>query len=273
MIVLAILAAIVLAIYYSFRYRFSSRRLTHLVQAQKSLEAVLAAYRRGDYQTALREAEGLKKGSSKTLEYCFFRGSMLYELGKLPEAEATIRKAIPMTKDPRSLALTWEKLGYILMEQGRYADAIPCFETCVRIWSDRGCGHRAIAEAELRQGAIQEALSRARHAVEIDRKAQALTPQIHNLNLGESLATLAWAVAEDSRDPAAVEQLLAEAFPLCGEDAKPLLAQLHYHAGRAHAALGLTDKSAYHFRQAAALDPQGNFGRLAQASTAAPASR
>jgi hypothetical protein len=83
------------------------------------------------------------------------------------------------------------------------------------------------------------------------------------------LATLAWAVAVQSADAAEVERQLQEAFPLVGAEYKPIRAHLHYLAGVAYSALGTTDareKSARHFQQAAAGDPEGNFGRLAQAA-------
>ncbi len=83
--------------------------------------------------------------------------------------------------------------------------------------------------------------------------------------LGEDLAVLAWAVAANSGEAREVESLLAEAFQLCGTKSKPILAQFHYHAGRAYEALKLLEKSREHFRQAIEIDPQGNFGRLARA--------
>jgi hypothetical protein len=59
--------------------------------------------------------------------------------------------------------------------------------------------------------------------------------------------------------------MLTEAFALCGTKTKPILAQLHYHAGRTHSALKNAEKSRAHFRQATEIDPQGIFGRLARA--------
>ena len=76
---------------------------------------------------------------------------------------------------------------------------------------------------------------------------------------------LAWAVAASSGNVREVESLLEEAFLLCGDDTKPILAQLHYHAGRAYAALNMPEKSRDHLRQATEADPQGIFGRLSRA--------
>jgi hypothetical protein len=57
--------------------------------------------------------------------------------------------------------------------------------------------------------------------------------------------------------------LLAKAFPLCGTKTKPILAQIHYHAGKAYETLKMQEKAGDHFRQAMEIDPHGIFGRLA----------
>jgi tetratricopeptide (TPR) repeat protein len=269
--ILLLFVAIIAFVYYSIRIRRSRRNLGRAMRATKALDDMLDSYRRGDFQAVLRKSEALKDGSTKTAAYCFFRGKALYQLGRLAEAEASLQEARSLEQDERRVALSTEALGYALLEQQRYADAVACFESCIRIWPDRGCGHRAVAEAMLRQGKAADAVVRARRAAAIDRNAQALSDEIHNLNLGEALATLAWAVAADSGDASEVTNLVAEALPLCGNDNKPILGQLHYYAGRAYGALGIAESSADHFEQAIAADPQGNYGRLARAAAASAA--
>jgi tetratricopeptide (TPR) repeat protein len=233
-----------------------------------ALELVIAAYREGDYETALQKTEALKLGFSKTAEYCFLRGSMLHHLGRFHEAEASLREGLPLEENPSQKALVYNTLASVFMDQGRYPEAIAFFENAGRAWPDRGANHRGIAEVWLRQGReLPEALDHARQAVEIDRQASGMKKEVLDSRLGEDLAVLAWAVAENCHDIHEVEQLLAEAFPLCGTKSKPILAQTHYHAGRAYQALNLPEKSREHFRQAVETDPQGNFGRLAREVT------
>jgi tetratricopeptide (TPR) repeat protein len=269
--ILLLFVAIIAFVYYSIRIRQSRKKLGRAVRATKALDDMLDSYRRADFEAVLRKSEALKDGSAKTAAYCFFRGKALYQLGRLVEAEASLQEARSLEQDDRRIALSSEALGYALLEQQRYAEAIAYFESCIRIWPDRGCGHRAVAEAMLRQGKAADAVVRARRAAAIDRHAQALTDEIHNLNLAEALATLAWAVAADSGDAPEVMRLVAEALPLCGGDNKPILGQLHYHAGRAYAALGIAERSAEHFERASAADPQGNYGRLARAAASSAA--
>jgi tetratricopeptide (TPR) repeat protein len=271
--VLLIGIVVSLLIYHSIWYwgHRGHRMIARGTKTIGALDAVTASYRAGDYQTALQQAEGLKHGFSKTPEYCFFRGSLLHQLGRFPEAEASLREGLSLETEARSQALVSNVLGTVLMDMERYPEAISCFEDSIRAWPDRGVGHREIAEAWLRQGReLPEALARARRAVEIDRASPALSAETHDLRVGEDLALLAWAEAANSSDVQQVDSLLAEAFPLCANAAKMVQAQQHYYAGRAYSALQLLEKAAEHFLQARTVDPQGQFGRLAAAMTQAP---
>ena len=193
---------------------------------------------------------------------------MLHQLGRFDDAEASLREGLPLEENPSQKALVYNTLASVFMDQGRYPEAIAFFENAGRAWPDRGANHRGIAEVWLRQGReLPEALDHAHQAVEIDRQASGMKREALDSRLGEDLAVLAWAVAENSHDLHEVEKLLAEAFLLCGTKSKPILAQTHYHAGRAYQALNLPEKSREHFRQAVQADPQGNFGRLAREVT------
>lgn len=259
-----VFGAFLLSVYFRTRFEANRRSLRRGPQSLDGLQKVLDAYRGGHYESGLALTEGLKDGAATT-EYFLYRGKMLYQLGQLKEAEASLRESLSLERDKRRSSLVQEALGYVLVELERFNEAIDCFETSGQLWPDRGCAQRAIAEALLRRGgASAEALARARRGANIEDSTQATNAEIHNLNWSEALSTLAWAVAEHSKDTAEVERLLAEALPLCGNESRPIRAQLHYHAGRAYAALGLKEKSAWHFEQAAAIDPRGNYGRLAR---------
>ena len=257
-------AALLLCFYFKMHVQSSRRQRREGRQSLDGLQKVLDAYRCGDYESGLVLVEGLKEGPANA-EYCYFRGRMLYQLGQFKDAEGTLREALSLEKDKRRVALAQEALGGVLVELERYKEAIDCFETSAHLWSDRTCAHQAIAEALLRRGgASAEALAKARRGANIDHSTQSMSSEIHNLNWSEALATLAWAVAEHSEDASEVERLLAEALPLCGNESRPVRAQLYYHAGRAYAALGQREKSTRHFEQAAGIDPHGNYGRLAR---------
>jgi tetratricopeptide (TPR) repeat protein len=277
-ILLLIVLAILLRLALQFWSRKGHRAIARGIRTISAINGVMAAYREGDYETGLQKAEGLKQGFTKTAEYCFFRGSMLHHLCRLEESEASLREGLPLEEEPSRRALVYNTLAEVLMDQGRYPEAIAFYENAGRAWPDRGGNHRGIAKVWLRQRReFAEALEHARQAVEIDRKASGLKKEALDTRLGEDLATLAWAVAANaslqsapqssaSSAAAEVESLLKEAFQLCDARTKPILAQIHYQAGKAYEALAMKEKTSENFRRAAELDPKGTYGRLARAS-------
>lgn len=257
--------ALAVLLYYVIWGRKGSGVIVREIRMMLAVKSVMAAYRAGDYVLALQKAERLRDGTSKTPEYCFFRGAMLHKLGQLSEAETSLREGLPLEADDRRKALVYNTLAEVLMDQERFTESIAFFESAGRAWPDRGSNHRGIAEVWLRQGReFSEALDHARQAVEIDRSATGMKKEALDQRLGEDLAVLAWAVAANSGGAHEVESLLTEAFSLCAKT-NPILGQVHYHAGRAYAALQMMEKGHEHFRQAAQIDPQGIFGRLARA--------
>jgi tetratricopeptide (TPR) repeat protein len=239
----------------------------------RTLQAQLAAYRRGDYEGQLKVIEAFRVGKSEPGHYLFFRGSACYQLGRLPEAELALRRSLAMETNAQLRTVCRDELGRVLMEQGRWEDAEACFQQCIVDWPKRGSAHRAMAELSLRSGREKEAaLSAARQAEALDRTASLgvskLGQEEHNVNLSESLAVLAWALAATRFGAEAVEAALKEAFELCPETTKPIRAELHYFAGRAYAGLGNESESRRHFHRALEVDPIGNYGRLAGSAMA-----
>jgi tetratricopeptide (TPR) repeat protein len=233
------------------------------------LRAQLAAYRRGDYQAQLKIIEGFRIKGSESPYYFFVHGVACFELGRLEEAEQAIRRSASMETNPVLRVLCRDELGRVLMEQGRWDEAEACFRDCIVESPNRGGGHRSMAELLLRRGERnQAALDAARLAVVAYRGEKVplgdLGKENHDLNLSESLAFLAWALAENQADPGEVEGALNEAFALCGESTRPVVAELHFCAGQAYTALGNMADSSRHFQCAIDIDPIGNYGRLSR---------
>jgi tetratricopeptide (TPR) repeat protein len=231
---------------------------------QSPMKAVMAAYRAGDYETALQKAERLKNGTLKTHPYCFMRGALLHRQGRFGEAEASLREAMALEADSRQTALVYDVLATVMMDVGRFPEAITFFGNAGHIWPEYGSSQRGIAETWLRQGRESPAaLEHARQAVEIDKRAAGMTREVLDTRLGEDLAVLAWAVAANSGNIGEVDSLAAESSRLCGSKSKPILGQINYHAGRAYEAIGIPKKAGDHFHRAMQADPHGIFGRLA----------
>src|ERR1700746_3406150 len=237
-IILILLAAIVVRALVWFWAHKGHRQIARGMRTISAIDAIMAVDRGCVYENGLQTNEALKDTYNplkKSAEYCFFRGTMLHHLGRLEEAEASLREGLPLEEDPRQRALVYNTIASVLMDQGRFPEAIAFFENAGSAWPDRGSSHRGVAEVWLRQGReFPEALQHARQAVEIDRAASGMKKEALDTRLGEDLATLAWAVAANSTMAAnqgattEVESLLAESFKLCGPKTKPILAQIHY---------------------------------------------
>jgi len=230
-------------------------------------QAMMSAYRSGDYVTALDKTEGLRSGTEKTAPYYFFRGALLRQLGRLQEAEDALRESLFLERHSQQRALALNTLASVLLERQRFAESIAFYELASRAWPDRGASLRGIAEVLLHEGRdFAKALEMARRAVEIDRRAEGLPKDLLNQRLGEDIAVLAWASATNGVDSEQVASMLAESIGLCEGSSVPTQAQLHYHAGSAYMALRKTNDSRRHFAKAAEIDPQGSFGRMARAA-------
>jgi tetratricopeptide (TPR) repeat protein len=241
------------------------RPIAKAIRLRRALNATMAAYRDADYETGLLKAEALKDGENRTPQYCFFRGSMLHRLGRFSDAEAALREGIPLEEDYRQKALAYNVLATVLMDEVRYPEAIAFFENAGRAWPERGANHRGIAEVWLRQGKeLSEALSHARQAVDIDRNAAGLKQEALDSRLGEDLAVLSWALAENPGSRTEVESHISEALRLCDQTSKPTLAEVHYHVARAYGALSAKPEAQQHIQRAVELDPVGLWGRMAR---------
>jgi len=254
------------------RYTKSMGQLRTYSLQSNAIEAVLDAYRRGDYRAALDAAQSMKDNPQLAASYFFFSGIMLMNLGRFQEAEQLLRRHLTAAPDDKRAALANSSLGHLLVELERYDEAMDCFQASLRHWPNRGSAHRDIAEACLRRGGpVSEAFNWAQLAVQEDRARDNPTgsPQMQevcDINLAEDLATLAWAVAAGSRDRAQVDRLVDEAVSLVGTSASPA-ALVRCHAGLAYCALGDAAKSDEHFREAIRIDPHGLRGRSARALT------
>jgi tetratricopeptide (TPR) repeat protein len=268
-----LLALVVLVILYR---ALLIRRFRRHVAAQHE------AYLRGDYEGQLQTAETCKTWAPA--EHHYFRGRALFQLGRMDEAEVCLAHSSNMDYDRHKIALYKDQLGQVLLELQRYDEAIVCFLNGVKCRSQNGNCQRGIAAALLCQGVrAAEALVWANWAKEIDEADRTAAPYVGSLqlyeardwNLGESLATLAWAEVVNARDAAKVDDLtehlaehwLIRAFRLCPETAVPVRAKVHYHAGLAYSALRKTEESFSQFERAASLDPNGHYGRLAKAAS------
>jgi len=113
-----------------------------------------------------------------------------------------------------------------MLQAGRFDEARECFETSIRHVPERGSGYRGMAELFLMR---RDSPAESRNASDV---ALRVTEAITGVGSGNIYVT----------------------------------AQVHYHSGCAHAELGDLRASTLQYREAARLDPQGPWGRAAQAA-------
>jgi tetratricopeptide (TPR) repeat protein len=238
-----------------FHYRKGVEAIRTGKGASHSQDVMMKAYLKGDYQTAFFRAIDP-----------FFKGTMMMQMGQFGPAEQILQHVAAGSKEPRTGAIANSVLGQVLVEEKQYDRAMECFRTARILWQERGFPERRMAELWLRRGGNSaEALQLARRGLEKEQTFEGLSPDSKNMNLRETTATLAWAVAVESHDTAEVDQLLAEALRIPAVD-HPVdtTALMHLHFGYAYAALGDMDKSIHHLDEAARIDPNGLAGRAAK---------
>ncbi len=280
---------------------FLLRQWSLMQRKTAALEAILAPYRRGDYAAALVAADGLR-AAGDLRQYYFFHGALLWQLGKLVEAEPELKQAVELAEQDQLSgrgarggsarlekaiqfgALCNQALGESYIDRHRYPDAEKCFQASLRDWPGHGSAHRALAEICLRRGGeSKEALEWAKLSVQEERnvvddarnqgagtKIQAMARRVRAVNLGESLSTLAWALAASSGTKTEINGLVLEAVALTQDQAVTSSALVHLHAGFAHAALGDAVLAVKYWREASRIDPQGRCGREARLAVSTP---
>jgi tetratricopeptide (TPR) repeat protein len=189
---------------------------------------------------------------------------VLFWQGRLREAEEYLNQALYEGQDDAlfSQGSALDRLGYALLEQGRYEEATQAFTTSIEIDPDRGHPYSGQAEAYLHRSEEPErALKLVRWGLQ-HRRGTLLKRLLGRREVGEIWANEAWAHTLMGHYPQADESLyqaLKEADPWF----KPGIAAIHYRAGLILLLRDRRQDAAEHFSQAQQTDPNGLYGRLA----------
>ncbi len=219
---------------------------------------------RGDYDGALRRVELLLRWCPQNIYFKSMRAILLLFAVRPDEAEQLTRDLLanPHTNSA-TLASTATNLGYALLRQNRYDDALPFLEAGVRIQPEFGSLYGGVASYYSRQKIEPQ------RALELRNRAVELTPRPKKLRGIESymwvgllsgLAVAAAQAGDDSRADAALNQ----AFKDCDRRFIPALATVHSDAGLIARLRGHEADAQSHFAHAAELDPNGHGGHVAR---------
>ena len=189
------------------------------------------------------------------------RGEILAEAGRYQDAERLLRLSIERSNTKES-GIALLDLGNVLMETGRYAEALRALEGASGIRPADSQPWRGRAELLLRQGLDpNQALEHAETALTLCR-ASRRERLVDRSRMGVTLSVKGWALAACGRG-AEARQAIDEALKGPARRTRSPLAHIHYNAGMALIAFSDHAGATAHFRRAAELDPEGRWGRLA----------
>ena len=234
--------------------------VTSSLGPSSSADSVIGAFRMGDYQVALKRADGLPKASH---DYLFLRGLVLHKLGKLDDALMSLdRAAIMEGLNKQQIAQNYLGLGMVLRDKGMTDESVLCFEESLKNHPDQGSYYRAMSTAWLLGGIRSaDAVQKAQFSVNLENRLQVSSPDSLNMSLCESVSVLAWAHAVNTKDEWEVGKLEREAKALLDITNKPAAGLVYFSFGKAYFALGKLAQSSESFEKAAKVEPQGNYGR------------
>jgi tetratricopeptide (TPR) repeat protein len=217
-----------------------------------------------DYDGALARADALLKWSPGSPMLHFLRGTVLLFKGRLPEAEESLRTSIAkhLVRGGVGLIGALTNLGSVLLRQKRFREAAAALEVVHKIHPQFSAAHNDLAEVLLTQGQEpQRALLLVENALKLKlgnarlRNADRHSTAYMYANRALALAMLgrmeeasaSVEMAKDSGDPSFIPGLAGTAWR-CG---LALVRMQKFQAAREQ------------FQQAATIDPQGLYGKLA----------
>jgi tetratricopeptide (TPR) repeat protein len=219
---------------------------------------------RGDYDGALRRVDLLLRWRPQNIYFKSMRGILLLFAMRPDEAERVTRDLLanPHTNGA-TVATSATNLGYALLGQKQYGDALPFLEAGVRIMPEYGSLYSAVASYYSRQKIEPQ------RAMELRNRAVELTPRPKKVRGIESymwvgmLSGLAVAAAQ-AGDDARANVALNQAFKDCDRRFIPVLAVVHCDAGLIARLQGHEADAQSHFAHAVELDPHGYAGHVAR---------
>ena len=141
--------------------KLSETQVAVLAKATTTREAIQAATRRGDSETALRGYQDLRRAGQLSAEEWMRLGDLLDARGVLTEAVTAYKTAVSMN---RALTEARQKLAYGLVRMNRVQDALAEYAkgvqidgTSANLWTDYG----VTLAAQQKEAAAGEAFNRA----------------------------------------------------------------------------------------------------------------
>jgi tetratricopeptide (TPR) repeat protein len=155
----------------------------------------------------------------------------------------------------------WENLGYVMLGQERYSEAIDCFERAIELRPNLAGPYCGLAEAYLYQGLnAQRALDLVERALTL--KADSVNELVDAFRKYELLSVKAWALAAMGNHQEAT-QVIDKTLARADQKMLPTLASIYLRAGKVYLLGGDPSIARDHFQHASDIDPNGAYGKRA----------
>jgi tetratricopeptide (TPR) repeat protein len=225
---------------------------------------VLAALRKGDYQRAANRAKFAKSLPKMKASSAFLEGTVYTFSGDWFQADLALRESIELTGETITSHGAWENLGYVMLGQERYSQAIDCFEHAIELRPNLAGPYSGLAEAYLYQGLnAHRALDLVERALVL--KTNSVNELVDAFRKYEMLSVKAWALAAMGNHQEAT-QVMDETLTRADQKMLPTLASIYLRAGKVYLLGGDGSKARDHFRHASDIDPNGAYGKRAAQS-------
>jgi tetratricopeptide (TPR) repeat protein len=219
---------------------------------------------RGDYDGALRRVDWLLRWRPQNIYFKGIRGILLLFAVRPGEAEQATRELLTNPNTHwTTLASSATNLGYALLGQKRYDEALPFLEAGVRIMPEYGSLYSGVANYYSRQRIEpQRALDLRTRGIELTTRPKKLRG-IDSYMWAGMLSGLAVAAAR-AGDDARANVALNQAFKDCDRRFIPAVAVVHCDAGLVARLQGHEADAQSHLAHAIELDPHGYAGHVAR---------
>ncbi|MBI1282187.1 MAG: tetratricopeptide repeat protein [Anaerolineaceae bacterium] len=226
---------------------------------------------RGDYDRALKFVLRWKWLPVMQNILINLEGSILHLAGRYTEAEACFSKVEVASRNPKknqrqARGSNLGSLGWALMRQQRYAEALKVFEESIELYPEGSDNFSGLGETLLWMGnASQEALKYLDRGIENKRYRM----NTDRFVWGELLANRAWALAQ-SGDCDQALKTYQQALTETEQECLPALAGLHVRGAYILRLCGDDAKATSELNAALKIDPSGGYGQLAKAALDVP---
>jgi tetratricopeptide (TPR) repeat protein len=226
---------------------------------------VLQPLRHGDYDTALRRAENLRKLMPKYLSFMIQHCFVLVVRGDYEAAQALYREILTEAQNggPEIIAQTLCNYAIALRETGQTDEALQMLEAAAKILPDRVSGYRALAEFYFVQGQLPSRALEITDTMMHFAKKPRFNLFLQRYDWGYTLGVRAVTLAKVGRFEEA-DAVMAQALAETDQKYRPGLALLHLY--EAFIAKAKDDLGALQcaVQKAIAMDSQSAATKIAQ---------